>query len=74
MKKSTIFMSILLVVFCAVVIQHIRAFAAIPMQFKPNWLAILPAIAIWAAGYKEVHTQVEVPAGGTKAIELRLAK
>jgi len=49
MKKSTILWSVLAVVFCALVIEHGRGFAAIPFQFRPNWLVIIPTFALWAA-------------------------
>ena len=49
MKKSTAFWSSFLVVFSAVIIAHARAYAAGPFEFKPNWLTIVPVIAIWAA-------------------------
>ena len=49
MKKSTILWSVLLVVSCVLAIQHTLAFSAITLPFKPNWLAIVPAIAIWSA-------------------------
>jgi len=49
MKNFTIFWSVLPVVFNALVIEHIRAFAATPFEFKPNWLTIIPATAICVA-------------------------
>jgi hypothetical protein len=49
MKKSVFFWSILAVVFGVFTIEHGRSIAAGPVQFKPNWLAILPVVAIWAA-------------------------
>ena len=48
MKKSAYLWSILAVVFGVLAIEHGRSFAAGPFQFKPNWLAILPVVAIWA--------------------------
>jgi len=49
MKKSPILWSVLLVVLCILSIEHILAFKAIPLTFKPNWLTIIPAMAMWAA-------------------------
>ena len=49
MKKTAILWGVLMGVLCVLVIQHVRAFAAIPLSFKPNWLTIVPVIAIWAA-------------------------
>jgi hypothetical protein len=49
MKKSTILRSVLLGVLCALVIEHVVALVAIPLPFRPNWLTIIPAIAVWAA-------------------------
>jgi hypothetical protein len=48
-KNSVFLWSILAVVFGVLTIEQGRSFAAGPFQFKPNWLAILPAVAIWAA-------------------------
>jgi 4-amino-4-deoxy-L-arabinose transferase-like glycosyltransferase len=46
-------------VLCILFIEHILAFKAIPLTFKPNWLTIIPAMAMCAAGvgiliYKEL--------------------
>jgi len=49
MKKSVFLWSILAVVFGVLTIEQGRSFAAGPFQFKPNWFAILPVVAIWAA-------------------------
>ena len=49
MKKPAILWRILAVVFLVFTIEHVRSIAAGPFQFKPNWLAILPVVAIWVA-------------------------
>jgi hypothetical protein len=49
MKKSSILWAVLLVVLCALAIRHIFEFASFPASFTPNWLTIVPALAIWAA-------------------------
>ena len=49
MKKSSISWSILLFVFCLLVIHDIRSIAAVPFDIKPNWLTIIPALAIFVA-------------------------
>jgi len=48
MKTSAILGSVLLVVFCALAIRLGLAFAVVPLQFKPNWLTIIPALGIFA--------------------------
>jgi hypothetical protein len=49
MKKSAFLWAVLAGVFGVFTIEHVRSIAAGPFQFKPNWLAILPVVAIWAA-------------------------
>ena len=49
MKKSLFLRGVLAVAFCVFIIQYGRSFSDGPFQFKPNWLTILPAIAIWVA-------------------------
>jgi len=48
MKKSSIFWSVLLIVFCTLAFQFGRASATLPLQFTPNWLTIVPTMATWA--------------------------
>jgi high-affinity Fe2+/Pb2+ permease len=50
MKKSPILWSVLLGVLCILFIEHIFAFKSVPLPFKPNWVTIIPAMAMCAAG------------------------
>jgi 4-amino-4-deoxy-L-arabinose transferase-like glycosyltransferase len=50
MKKSTIRWSVLLGVLCILFIENIFTFKSIPLPFKPNWVTIIPALAMCAAG------------------------
>lgn len=38
-----------MVVLCALAVRHVFTFASFPASFTPNWLTIVPALAIWAA-------------------------
>jgi hypothetical protein len=49
MKRSVFLRSVFAVAFCALIIEYGRSFSAGPFEFKPNWLTILPAIAMCAA-------------------------
>ncbi|HEV2198263.1 MAG TPA: hypothetical protein VGR73_00470 [Bryobacteraceae bacterium] len=49
MKKSSILWAVLMVVLCALAIRHVFTLASFPASFTPNWLTIVPALAIWAA-------------------------
>jgi hypothetical protein len=49
MKESVFLWTILAIALSVLTIEQDRSFAAGPFQFKPNWLAILPVVAIWAA-------------------------
>lgn len=48
MKKSAILWPTLAVLFIALVIEHARSYAAGPFEFTPNWLTILPFLAVFA--------------------------
>jgi hypothetical protein len=50
MKKSTIRWSVLLGVLCVLSIEDIFTFKSIPLPFQPNWVTIIPALAMCAAG------------------------
>ena len=68
MRKSAMLWSVLLGVLGVVLIQHVVAFEAIPLPFKPNWLRIIPVIAIWAAwGGFLIHKQLGVGARTAQA-------
>ena len=47
MRKSSILWTVLVVVLCALATRHVFEFASFPASFTPNWLAIVPALAIW---------------------------
>ena len=49
MKHSVFLWSVIATVFCVITIEQGRSFAGGPFQFNPNWFAIVPAVAIWAA-------------------------
>ena len=49
MKKPSTFWTVLVVVLCALAIRHVFEFASFPASFTPNWLMIVPALAIWVA-------------------------
>jgi hypothetical protein len=50
MKKSAICWSVLLGVLSILSIEDIFAFKSIPLPFQPNWVTIVPALAMCVAG------------------------
>jgi 4-amino-4-deoxy-L-arabinose transferase-like glycosyltransferase len=74
MKKSPILWSVLLGVMCILFIEHILAFKAIPLTFKPNWLTIIPAMAMCAATVGVlIHKELAVAERRTQQANAELA-
>jgi 4-amino-4-deoxy-L-arabinose transferase-like glycosyltransferase len=74
MKKSTVRWSVLLSVVCILFIEHIFAFKSIPLPFKPNWLTIIPALAMCAAGVGVlIHKELAASKPRTRKAKAELA-
>jgi 4-amino-4-deoxy-L-arabinose transferase-like glycosyltransferase len=74
MKKSPILWSVLLGVLGILFIEHIFAFKSIPLTFKPNWLTIIPAMAMCAACVGVlIHKELAVAESRTRKAKAELA-
>jgi hypothetical protein len=74
MKKSLIRWSVLLSVMCILFIENALTFKNIPLPFKPNWLTIIPAMAMCAAYVGVlIHKELAASAPRTRKAKAELA-
>jgi 4-amino-4-deoxy-L-arabinose transferase-like glycosyltransferase len=74
MKKSTIRWSVLLGALCILSIQNIFVFKSIPLPFQPNWLTIIPALAMCVTGVGVlIHKELAASAPRTRKAKAELA-